>query len=246
MCHKSCINFGQKNLSVDEIKEKRVIDIGSYNVNGSLKKTVKALYPAEYIGVDIEEGPDVDIVCDAENLAKKFGKESFDVVISTEMLEHVRDWKKVISNIKKICKSEGIILLTTRSYGFDYHAYPYDYWRYEVKDMENIFSDCEILTINDDDEKNGVLVKVKKPENFIEKDLSNYELYSIVANKRVKDIKNQDFNTIYYRCLIYNYLVSKKLTNLKIFLQNKFPFLYSVARSLYRKQKSCQENLNAE
>jgi len=91
MCHVSCVIFGASNLSKEEIQGKRVIELGSYDVNGSLRTYVKSLNPSEYIGVDIKKGPGVDIVCDAENIVDKFGNEAFDVVISTELLEHVRN-----------------------------------------------------------------------------------------------------------------------------------------------------------
>lgn len=219
MCHISCIVFGAKNLTKEEIKGKRVIEIGSYDVNGSLRPIIESWEPAEYIGVDIEKGPGVDIVCNAEDVVEKFGKESFDVVISTEVLEHVRDWRKVISNIKNICKPNGLILITTRSYGFGYHAHPYDFWRYELEDMKNIFSDCEILVLEKDSQAPGVFVKVKKPNKFIEKELLNYKLYSVVVNKRVREITDKDFRNLYFMCLI----LKEKLKDF-IFKVGKFVF----------------------
>ena len=203
MCHVSCIIFGAKNLAKEEIKGKRVIEVGSYDVNGSLRPIIESWQPAEYIGVDIERGPGVDIICNAEDIVEKFGKESFDIVISTELLEHVRDWRKVISNIKHICKPNGIILITTRSYGFGYHAYPYDFWRYELEDMKYMFSDCEILTVEQDSQAPGVFIKLRKPNKFVEKDLSNYKLYSIILNKKVRKITDKDFRNPYFMRLVF-------------------------------------------
>ncbi len=60
--------------------------------------------PKEYIGVDISHGKFVDKIAPAEKLVEVFGKNRFDVVISTEMLAHVSDWKKVINNTKEILK----------------------------------------------------------------------------------------------------------------------------------------------
>jgi SAM-dependent methyltransferase len=202
MCLVSCVVFGAKHLSREEVFGKRVAEVGSYDVNGTLRPIVEAWEPAEYIGVDLEKGPGVDLTCNAENLLENFEKESFDIVISTELIEHVRDWRKVISNLKNICKPDGIILITTRSYGFGYHAYPYDFWRYELEDIQNIFSDCEILSLEKDYQAPGVFIKAKKTKTFHEKNLSSYSLYSIVVNARVNKITDGDFRTFYFKQLI--------------------------------------------
>ena len=185
ICHESCISFGKRALSKDDIKEKKVLDVGSFDVNGSLRPHIMTLEPKSYIGIDMEKGPGVDIVCTADHISDKFEKESFDVVINTELLEHVKDWKKVISNIKNVCKNGGIILITTRSLGFQFHPYPIDYWRYEIEDMKNIFSDCNILILEKDSQAAGVFIKVKKPLNFVEKNLSDYKLYNMNNHKKV-------------------------------------------------------------
>jgi 2-polyprenyl-3-methyl-5-hydroxy-6-metoxy-1,4-benzoquinol methylase len=70
-------------------------------------------------------GPDVDEVCAAEKLVQRFGPDALDVVISTEMLGHVRDWRAVIDNTKSVLKPGGTLLFTTRSQGFAFHAYPF-------------------------------------------------------------------------------------------------------------------------
>lgn len=202
MCHVSCIVFGATNLTKEEIKGKRVIEVGSCDINGSLRPIIESWEPAEYIGVDLVKGPGVDVVCNAEHLVDTFGECSFDIVISTELLEHVRNWQQVISNIKRICRPNGIILITTRSYGFGYHAYPYDFWRYEIEDMKEIFSDCELLVLKKDPQAPGVFIKVRKPQVFVEKDLTKYELYSMVANTRVRYINEKDFRSFYFRRLI--------------------------------------------
>lgn len=218
MCHPSCIVFGAVNLKESDIIGKRVIEIGSYDVNGSIRSIIKSLKPSEYVGVDLLEGPGVDLVCRAEELLDCFSRDSFDVVISTEMIEHVHNWRKVISNIKNICKPGGIILLTTRSYGFPYHPSPTDFWRFELEDMEYIFSDCEIIVLEKDNEFPGVFIKLRKPSNFKEKDLSGYKLYSIITNEKETEITEHDFKNWHYRKMEFK-------EHLKMFLINVVRFL---------------------
>jgi 2-polyprenyl-3-methyl-5-hydroxy-6-metoxy-1,4-benzoquinol methylase len=216
MCNAYCILFGAINLKPEEVKGKKVIEVGSYDVNGSLRPLVKPYHPAEYIGVDIVEGPGVDIICKAENILERFGKESFDIVIATELLEHIRDWRDGIRNIKNICKEGGIILITTRSYGHPYHGHPHDFWRYELEDMKHIFSDCLIEKLEKDPAK-GVFIKAKKIHDFVEKDLADYKLYSILLNKRAKEITEKDIKKYSRRLVLW-----QKIRNLMSSIKNFF------------------------
>lgn len=176
MCHESCKAFITRNLIQEEVCGKRVLEIGSFNINGTVRPGIEAFKCADYIGIDYRQGVGVDIVCDAENIIDMFGKNTFDVVISTSFLEHVENWKKVISNIKNVVKDGGIMLHTTVSKGYGFHEYPHDYWRYEIDDMRHIFSDCEILVLEKDTQIPGVFIKARKKAGWKELDLSKYEL----------------------------------------------------------------------
>lgn len=177
MCSKLVIAFGMRCLNYENVKGKRVIELGSQDVNGSLRYYVTGLGPREYIGIDSATGKGVDIVCDVVNAIERFGLRTFDVVICTEMLEHVFDWRKVINIIKGLCVEGGTMVITTRSKGFHYHPYPYDFWRYEIEDMKVIFSDCSDVIVENDPEGGGVFVKANIGTGFIENDLDKHELY---------------------------------------------------------------------
>jgi len=101
MCSVAVIEFFVEDVKPEEFRDKRVLEVGSGYVNGSVRPLIERfMRPKEYIGIDIELGKYVDIVLPAEELVEYFGSESFDVVLSTETLEHVKDWRKVI--IKKL------------------------------------------------------------------------------------------------------------------------------------------------
>ena len=190
--HISCVVFAAKSLSREEVRGKRVIDVGARDVNGSLRPLIESWEPAQYVGTDIKSGPGVDVVCDAGGLADRFGEDSFDLVICTELLEHVRFWRDVVSNLKRVCTPDGVLLITTRSYGAAYHGFPYDFWRYEIDDMRTIFGDCEVLALEGDYQKPGVFLKARKPVRFGEIPLPDHRLYSMVSTQRVVDITDKD------------------------------------------------------
>ncbi len=197
MCNPACIDFAARELGAADVRGKRVIEVGAMNVNGSLRATVEALSPARYVGVDLAEGPGVDEVCPAEQLVERFGAEAIDLVISTEMLEHVRDWRVVVGNLKRLVAPGGLLVVTTRSKGFPYHEYPFDYWRYEPDDMRAIFADFSIESLERDTYLPGVFMKARKRAGAREPDLSELELYAIVAAG--KRLRVSDFDIALFR-----------------------------------------------
>jgi len=86
----SVLEFFMENVKKEEFENKKILEVGSKYVNGSVRPIVKKfLEPKEYIGVDIENGKYID------------------VIISTELLEHVQDWRSVIINMKNVLKKGG-------------------------------------------------------------------------------------------------------------------------------------------
>lgn len=184
MCNKACIDALADWIDYDDVVSKEIIEAGARDVNGSIRPYIEGLNPRRYLGVDIMEGHRVDELCDAENLVAQFGEQRFDGLISTEMLEHVENWRIVISNFKRILRPGGWLAITTRSEGFPYHEYPGDFWRYEIEDMRAIFADFEILRLQADPSEPGVFIKARRPDDFQEINLDDYHLYSIQSGQR--------------------------------------------------------------
>jgi|GEM_PF-1798579 len=184
MCQINDLSFALRYVKPENITGKSILDVGSYEVNGSLRPAFEVFRPKEYIGVDLQSGPGVDVVCNAETLIEAFGKERFDYVLCASMLEHVKDWKTIISNMKGVLKPGGYIFIVAPSHDFSYHEYPYDFWRYEQEDFEEIFSDFIAVHAETNFLYNMTYLHAQKPETFIENDLSRHALYCIVTDKK--------------------------------------------------------------
>ena len=208
MCTVGCLMFGIRNLCLDDVAGREVIEVGSCEVFGSLRPFVESWGPKSYLGVDIVPGTGVDEIWNAEDLLDRFGGRRFDIVLCTEVLEHTRNWRKVVSNLKNLCRPGGILLVTTRSRGFHYHAYPHDFWRYETENIRHIFSDLDIVQVERDPRDPGVFVKAVRPDRFVEKDLSGFPLYSVVTGKRTIEIGEADFRSLHF--LRVRYRIRKK------------------------------------
>jgi SAM-dependent methyltransferase len=195
MCNPTCLDFGERQPRARDVEGKKVIEVGAYDVNGSLRPVIESLGPESYLGVDIVPGPGVDEICNIHDLAERFDPNFFDLVVSAELLEHIRDWRRALSNLKKILKPGGVLLITTRSAGHPYHGYPLDCWHYELDDMKNLFSDMLIEALEPDLSIPGVFIKARKPSpytDYTEKDLSTYYLYSVIELKRCQNIKDHE------------------------------------------------------
>lgn len=170
-------------LTESEIQGKRILEAGSRNVNGSVRSIAEKIHPESYIGIDMEDGPGVDQICNIYDLVSEFGQDYFDVVFCTETLEHVQDWILAVSNLKTVLKPSGILIVSVPVIGRKYHGYPHDYWRYQPKDLAAIFADMDILL--NWKERKSVVVKMKKPVDFREIGLHHIELYSMKYRRRI-------------------------------------------------------------
>lgn len=115
-----------------------VLDVGSMDIIGTGScGTYKPLFEKDFVytGMDVERGPNVDIV-GYNNI-----KDKFDVVISGQVMEHVTrpwDWLKTLALYHKhfIC----IIAPNT----WTEHRYPLDTYRYFPDGMRDLFEYANI------------------------------------------------------------------------------------------------------
>jgi len=98
----------------------RVLDLGGRDINGSIRDLLPA---AKWIGLDIEAGPGVDLVHDATApWPDGFGR--FDLVVCTEVLEHVEKWAAVLRTAGQALEPDGpeALFVTCASTGRPEHG----------------------------------------------------------------------------------------------------------------------------
>lgn len=114
-------------------KGKKVLDIGSYDVCGSYKMLFSGI-DIKYIGLDIERGPNVDIVMDELYSWDALQDEEFDYIISGQAFEHIEyPWLTIKEMYKKL-KPDGIICVIAPN-GLLEHKFPLDCYRYYADGM---------------------------------------------------------------------------------------------------------------
>lgn len=121
MAHQQQLDF-IKNFSDLIYDEKKgtifdILEIGSYEVNGSLRKY---FLNSNYLGIDLIEGPGVDKVLDGSKIQSLNKK--FDIIISSECFEHAHNWKEIFNAMINSIKDEGYVLMTCASKGRAEHG----------------------------------------------------------------------------------------------------------------------------
>ena len=109
MAHEEQVDFCKevKEKFPEHFKEAKVLDIGSLDVNGSNRILFEG---GVYVGCDLGEGKNVDIVCPGHEYDAPAG--SLDVVITTEALEHDKHIKKTLNHSIKLLRSGGLLIIT--------------------------------------------------------------------------------------------------------------------------------------
>lgn len=98
----------------------------------------------KYIGVDIEneghdhQNEDVDVYYDGNTLP--FGDEIFDSILASEVLEHVPDINVTLSELHRVLRKSGKILITIPFVWIE-HELPYDFRRLTVNGIEKVLLD---------------------------------------------------------------------------------------------------------
>src|SRR5690348_14261989 len=82
---------------------RRVAEFGSRAINGSVREIFTDAAP--YIGVDIVDGPGVDVVADASEWA---GPDGLDAVICCETFEHTPRGYSLCNNAWRLLRDGGV------------------------------------------------------------------------------------------------------------------------------------------
>ena len=110
-------------------QSKRVLDVGSYDVNGSFRHLFDGISDLEYIGLDMADGPNVDYVPKDPYDWKELDDNSFDFIISANAFEHIEYPWLTICQIGKKLKNGGFACIIAPN-SISEHRYPVDCYRY--------------------------------------------------------------------------------------------------------------------
>ena len=113
-----------------------VLDVGSYNVNGTFRPLVENR-GWRYTGVDTIAGPNVDVVT-VNPFLFPFGDGTFDVVISGSTMEHVTAIWEWLPELVRVLRPGGFLAIHTH-WKFPEHRYPVDCWRIMPDGMRYLF-----------------------------------------------------------------------------------------------------------
>lgn len=92
----------------------------------------------EYVGLDLEAGPGVDVVADLCGDVSMLGGKTFGLCICLSVLEHVRQPWIAAETITKLVRAGGWLFLSV-PWIWRYHPYPDDYFRFSMNGLRVLF-----------------------------------------------------------------------------------------------------------
>lgn len=126
-----------------------VLEIGSRHYAADTSVDYRGLHPnLDYVGVDMSEGANVDIVLDftidGEIIREKLGGRAFKTVICCSVLEHVDDVFTMARNISSLTEPDGTLFVSV-PFTWRVHGYPNDYWRFTPAGLRRLFPEFRFL-----------------------------------------------------------------------------------------------------
>ena len=117
----------------------KILEIGSKDY-GNTQPFRQIFSGNEYIGIDIEEGKNVDYIIDLENGLGDLEGKKFDLIIVCSVLEHMKKPWLAAQNITNLLSSNGIVF-SSHPWVWRYHKYPEDYFRFSPKGIQSLFNE---------------------------------------------------------------------------------------------------------
>lgn len=102
----------------EDRKDFDVLEIGSLDINGSIK-SIFLPFSKSYLGLDVQDGPGVDLVADA---TKYDAFNTYDIIVCCEVFEHLEQWKEVVYNSYDNLKDGGFFVGTCAGEGRPPHS----------------------------------------------------------------------------------------------------------------------------
>ncbi len=125
---------------ISEIKGKKNLKILDLGGRDRSKIDRSKTYGEHDVTVlDIIDSENVDVVGDAHNLSEYFKTNTFDVIVSSSVFEHLHSPWKVVIEMNKVLKRNGLVFISThQSVGI--HDQPWDYFRFSEYSWQSLFN----------------------------------------------------------------------------------------------------------
>lgn len=119
-----------------------ILEVGARPAEGQEEMAdIRSLLPGtDYIGCDIQEGPNVDRIEDIHDLS--FADESIGTVLAFETLEHVADPIRAVQEMHRVLAPGGVAVMTSCMF-FPIHEHPWDYWRFTPEGFAKVLEPFE-------------------------------------------------------------------------------------------------------
>jgi O-antigen biosynthesis protein len=128
--HPSALKYGKLFFDVyfsdRSAKSLKFVEVGSQDVNGSLKQF--SPIGSQYVGVDFVAGKGVDLILD-DPYSLPFEDKSVDAVLCSSVYEHSEFFWLLFLESLRILKPNGLLYINAPSNGM-LHSYPVDAWRF--------------------------------------------------------------------------------------------------------------------
>lgn len=166
-----------------------ILEVGAKFYNPKTSMNYRSLAGSErYVGIDMEEGPNVDAVIDFtkdfREIESQIGS-NFQTVICCSVMEHVRDIYAFSANITKILKPGGVLFLSV-PFTWEHHGYPDDYWRFTPSAIKFLYPEFEFLEdgASISSSIDGDAMDLKQPDDINDFLLKNRVIHEYEANGR--------------------------------------------------------------
>ena len=176
-----------------QVKSGMILDVGcGMKPYKSLLNTSGSIYYGTDYPITMEGSYGKSTKADffSESTLLPFNNNTFDTLLSTQMLEHVSDPKKAIQEMGRVLKPGGILILSAPM-TWPLHEEPYDFFRYTVHGLRHLMQKANFKLLDEIPRGNNFTTTAQM---FLDTQLDNtsqsfpQRIYSVILSLAVNQL----------------------------------------------------------
>ena len=138
--HLTCLRMQMEQVIETYVSSQSGASLVDYGCGNMPYRSLFQPLVSKYTGIDLPGNVMADVIAEDPNRTP-LDAQSVDILLSSQVLEHVADPPRYLQEAQRLLKPEGILILSTHG-SWPYHPDPHDFWRWTSEGLKKTITEA--------------------------------------------------------------------------------------------------------